>query len=359
MARPAKPTPYVCGPYKHRAKHRLFVCTGRSNGRREGYHRSFDTREAAKVWQREFERQLAAAGRTVADAVIEYLAHLERKGNKATSIKTARYRLDAILDRALALVDLNQRRAQDMYDDLVDEGVAVDTHRGCLVAAKAFGRFCHDRSWLSVNPFAKVEPVGKKSRGKGQLRIDEGRKLITHCLKAWRDDKDRSAVAAMLPLLLNLRSSEVAQLTARDVDDKGRLLWIGETDSKTDAGRRRSLVPSVLIPVLLELAATPAAETGHLFARDSGEAADRHWVSYHARRHMAGAGIPVVTTHGLRGTHATFARVEGQTGAAVARAMGHEDEGMTDRHYLDRGAVADAHIQRVADAFVEESKEPG
>jgi integrase len=291
--------------------------------------------------------------------VTEYLAHLERKGNKPGSVATAGYRLAAIFgDGALALLDLRPKRAQELYDDLVDEGGAVDTHHGCLVAAKAFGRFVADRGWVTANPFAKIEKVGKKSRGKDQLRIDEARKFLSHCLRRWREDKDRTAVASMLPLLLNLRASEVSQLVARDVDDHGRLLWIAEAEAKSKSSRRRALVPAVIVQVLRELAETPVTADGHLFAKGDGTPADRHWVSYHARGHMAEAKVTVVTTHGLRGVHATLATVEGVTGEAVARAMGHSDQGRTAAaHYIDGEAAADAQSQRVADALIVEIDE--
>lgn len=355
--RPAADYPYVCGPYKHRARYRIVIVTGRSRGRRQGYSRSFDSRAKATTWTREFQRQVRAAGRTIEDAVTEYIARSKRKGNKPGTIATTGYRLKAILDYSMPLVDLTPRRAQELYDDLVDEGGAVDTHHGCLVQARAFGRFCCDESWLSVNPFLKVEPVGKKSRGKDQLRLDEARTYLSYCFEVWREDRDRGAIAAALPLLLNMRAGEVAQLTARDVDDRGRLLWIAEADGKTDAARRRAIVPPVIVPAMLEIAAAPVNESGHLFSLDSGtKPADRHWVSRCVRRMLAGAKVPAITTHGLRGTHATLATVEGVTGDAVARAMGHTNPGMTERHYIDSEAAADAQIKRVAESLIGETE---
>ena len=353
MPRPRNDKPYLCGPYKHRAKFRVVVYIRGADGARRRELHSFDTRSAAANFKRGYGEVIRAAGRTINETVTEYLAHLERKGNKPGSIATAGYRLVALFgDGAVSLLDLRPRRAQEMYDELVDEGGAVDTHHGCLVSAKAFGKFILARGWVTENPFAKVEPVGKKSRGKDQLRVDEARMFLAHCLRSWDEERDRSAIAAVLPLLLNLRASEVSQLVARDVDDRGRMLWVAEAEAKTEASRRRALVPPLLIGALVELAAGPATPEGHLFALETGQPATRHWVSYHVRRHMADAGVTVVTTHGLRGTHATLATVEGVTGAAVARAMGHSDGGRTAaRHYVDSGAAADAQVGRVADAL--------
>lgn len=351
MARPARGFPYCVGPYEHRRKWRVVVYTGRrSDGRRTLYVRAFDSADAASRWRASFESVAKAGGRTIGEAVTEYHAALRRKGNKEASITTSRYRLDAILDTGMALIDLTPRKAQQLYDDLVDEGGAVDTHRGCLIAAKAFGRHCQAQSWISVNPFAAVEPVGRRSKGKEQHRTDEARAYTRYCLWAWTEKRDRSAIAALLPLIMNLRATEVSQLVARDVDDRGRRLHIADTEAKTDTSRRRAKVPAFMVPIMLELAATPATAAGHLFADRKGEPADRHWVAYHARRLMRAAGVKRVTLHGLRGTHASQAVTQGQTADAVASAMGHTDSGVTKAHYIDAEAAADA----ATDALVAE-----
>lgn len=355
MPRPRSDRPYLCGPYAHRRKFRVFLYTPRGDGGRDRNVRSFDSASAAETWIRGFKQVVAASGRTVGAAVTEYTAHLERKGNKPGSIKTARYRLDAILDFSRALIDLTQGRAQRYYDELVDEGGATDTHRGCLIAAKAFGKFCREKGWLSNNPFEKVSPVGRKSRGKAQLRIDEARKFQAHCLKAWTTKGDRSAIAAVLPLVMSLRANEVAQLVARDVDDKGRILMVGEHDAKTEAARRMAKVPGWLVPIMTELAASPAAGD-HLFARENGMPADRHWVAYHTRRHLKAARVPPITTHGLRGTYATLRDIEGADRRALAKDMGHEDPTMTKDHYIDPQASADAATDRVASMLDDEGE---
>lgn len=356
MPRPRSLRPYVCGPYKHRKRWRVIVYTPRADGGRDRAMESRDTRQAAEALKRQVQEIRATEGRTIAQAVTEYLGYLARKGNKAGSIKTAQYRLDSIMDLGKALIDLTPRRCQEFYDDLVDEGGAADTHQGALVAAKAFGRFVVKQGWMKASPFEKIEPVGRKSRGKEQLRIDEGRKFIDACFTAWRERGDRGAIAAALPLILNLRASEVAQLGKRDVDDDGHLLWVGEEDAKTDAGRRRFKIPVVLVAPMLELAASPATADGHLFAMTKGVTADRHWVRRQTRRLMKAAGVKVITTHGLRGTHATFGTVQGVTGDAVARSMGHTDPGMTKRHYIDAESAAGAQADRVADSLAPRDK---
>jgi len=56
---------------------------------------------------------------------------------------------------------------------------AADTHQDALSVAKDFGAFCVEQRWLRVNPFAEVEPVGRKVEGadKPRLTVDESRRL--------------------------------------------------------------------------------------------------------------------------------------------------------------------------------------
>lgn len=385
MPRPASDRAYVCGPYKHRRQWRLVIYTPGSGGRRSSYRRSFETEQAAKTWKREFRRHVSAQGRTVGDAVGEYLEYLRKKrGNKESSVTTSRYRLARLLDFDMALVDLTPRRANDLYEEMLDEGYArgsgtkkyaPDSHHDSVMEAKAFAAFCMRRSWMSSNPFEKVEVEGKKRRRKKQLRVDEARAFARHCLRRWEMDKDRSAIAALLPLQFNLRASEVANLIARDVDDRGRLLWVahnenesGEDLAKTEASKRTVPVPSHLVHVMRELADSPATPHGHLFRKEDGTPADRHWVRYWVLEHAKDAGVPAVTTHGLRGTWASLKRsgsshddraARPMSEEEIADEMGHSDRGATaSRHYIDPSVAADAQTRQVAETLYEDIPEP-
>lgn len=382
MPRPASDRPYVCGPYKHRRQYRLVIYNAPGGrGRRKKVHRYFETEERAKAWKREYRRQVAAQGRTVGDAVNEYLEYLRvKRGNKEGSVTTSRYRLARYLDFDMPLVELNARRAMDLYEEMLEEGYArgmqgkkyaPDSHHDSVMEAKAFAKFCMRRSYLTSNPFEKVEVEGKKRRRKKQLRVDEARAFGRYCLARWTKHHDRSAIAALLPLQFNLRATEVAQLVARDVDDRGRLLWVaynenelGEELAKTESSKRTVSVPPHLVPILRYLAEHPATEHGHLFAKEDGTPADRHWVRYWVLEHAKDAGTPPVTTHGLRGTWASLKRAGAQyddaaparpmTKEQIADEMGHSDRGETAAaHYIDPAVDAEAQTRQVAETLFE------
>jgi len=163
---------------------------------------------------------------------------------------------------------------------------AVDTHRNCLSLAKAFGKWCVKQGWMRENSLTTIEPTGRRKRGKEQLRVDEARRFVATC-REHADQGDVGAIAAMTQLLLGMRSGEVIARVVRDLDDRGRLLWIPK--AKTYAGRRTLEVPEMLRPHLLKLAKGKQPDA-LLFTTK-----DRHWQLYHVRRMCKLAGVPPIT----------------------------------------------------------------
>ena len=351
--RPRREYPYVCGPYKHGNKWRLIVRTARDGRRYQGFTRTFESVETARTYKREYERQAAASGRTLEDAIEAFLRHCTRNGNKAVTITTTRFKLGQIFrDQKAALVDLTRMKAKELYEETVDSGLAVDTHRGALAQAKRFSEFCRREGWLKYNPFADIDGVGRRKRGKEQLTYNEAAAFEDCCYNAWLARKDRAAIAGLLALVFSMRATEVSQLRSIDVDDNGRILRIGEVEHKTEQSKRMAKVPARYRPILLELAANPALPDGRLFSLDRGvkrnKPADRHWVLRAVRRLMKEAGVRTVTTHGLRGTSATIgsAHVGAQT---MSTALGHASVEITKAHYIDADAIEDAGAERFID----------
>lgn len=260
----------------------------------------------------------AATGRTVSEAVDAYLEAITVKASTRT---TLRFRLHAITgcavrDRALSAV--TPRVAATMYAARV-AAVRPDTHRGELAAARAMFAWCVKRGWLRSNPFAEVEPEGRKARRTAHLRIDEARQLRDACL----EDAGPAGTAVALALLLGLRAGEIVGLRARDIDDDARVIWIAE--AKTNAGQRHLEVPDELRDRLRALRAGRASD-------DLVFQATRHWLNHHVARLCGVAGVPVVSPHALRRTWSALA-AETAPIAAVSRALGHASSTVTRRHY--------------------------
>lgn len=243
------------------------------------------------------------------------------------------------------LEDLKGRQCGERYAALRPE-VTVDTHRNALAAAKAFGAWCVEQSWLRENPAAVVKPVGQRNRGKPQLRIDEARKLVEVCLRR-AERGHEGAVAVLTALLLGLRASEVTDRVVRDLDDGGKLLWIPV--GKTRRSRRTLEVPELVRPYLRRLAEGRAPDE-QLIARTAsknGRRRDRYWLLEVLHRLCKEAGVPAVCAHSLRGLHATLATEAGATPHLVASALGHASPQVTALHYTDPTTADRARTRKV------------
>lgn len=260
-------------------------------------------------------------------AVDEYLKHLRTRGLADTTIETIEYRLAGLLEttgRDRSMRTLTPAAARELFERRA-ANVSPDTQRGELATASAFAQWSVKQGWLRADPFAELEPTGRRARGKPRLRIDEARALLDTCLA----DEHPAALATALALTMGLRASEVTNRVVRDVDDGARVLWIER--AKTRAGDRQLELPEVLRAPIAALCAGRAG--GERLFGD----VDRHWFGYHVRRLCKKAGVPIVPPHGLRGTFGSIAATAADVGF-VARALGHTHGDVTRRHYLAPGA---------------------
>jgi site-specific recombinase XerC len=206
-----------------------------ADGSRE-YLGGFSTEAQGKARKAALLKEIA--GRTVSEAVQEYVVDRRECGLRAGTVKVTEFRLraffqlDAEVDGSTMpyaetggkIDDLRPKKCEELYREIV-KTCAVDTHRNALSEAKTFGAWCVKKGWIATNPLADVTGVGQRNRGKKQLRIDEARKLVDVCLRK-ANEGDEGAVGVLTAFLLGLRASEVTDRVVRDLDDNGQLLWI-------------------------------------------------------------------------------------------------------------------------------------
>lgn len=303
-------------------------------------HPSFHpSEEKANEVAAELRRDLDVEEVTVTEAIKQYADYLRNdreRGEKGTV--RAVYHLNAMMpDGDLPLADIGPKQAAELYEAMrkriskkTKKPPAVDNQRNCLNECGTFARWAVKRGYFPADPFADIEAKGKRKRGKPQLRVDEARLLLNVTL-AGAYAGDRGALLVALVLLTGFRATESATLSARDVDDDGRLLW---TDGKT--GERRMETPDELVDVLREV----AKEGGSIWPKQ-----DRYWVYRQVRKWCKRAGVTVVPPHGLRGTHSTIAQEHGATAKIVAAALGH-GEAINQRAYTAAGTAAQATARR-------------
>jgi len=337
----------IDGPFKDREKWRVRV-VDRETGKRQSYIYATETeaRLAIPKLGREYRRPV---GEPLGKALQQYEAYQGLKGNRPRSILSTTNRLRAVFrDLDVITGDLKSEVIERWWGAFVGTrtrfgaGPSFDTRANTLAEAKTFVRWCRSRGWIESDTLLDgIEVLGKRRRGKPQLTEEESRSFLAAALKLGTGG-DAGGTAAATALLLGMRASEIAERIVRDLDSGGRILAV--TAAKTAAGVRRLRVPALLQP-LLQALASGKGPGDRLF----GAGANRHWVLRSAARVCAIAGVPPVTPHGLRGTHATLAVGAGVSGEAVAASLGHESFAVTAAHYAQPEAVSGAKAAKVAD----------
>jgi integrase len=339
----------IDGPFERRdrrnTKYRLRV-VDRETGSTKTY--TYDSRdeavEAIPTLRRDYRRPI---GVKMPKALSAYEQHLATRGNvpslgpnKARTIQTTMGRLRAVFTTEIVTGDLTAAKMIELWVRWVSNK-ATDTALNTLTQVRTFLAWLAKQEWTHRTDLtARIEVVGKRKKGKPKLTQDEAKKLVDWCLA---NPTDAGAVATALAFVLGMRASEIATRTVRHLDGHGTLLDI--TNAKTQAGERTLRLPKMLQPLLRELAKSKEPQDP-LF----GEV-NRHWVLRAVKRCCQAAGVPIVTAHGLRGTHAKIAREVGVSGVLLATAMGHESETMTTEHYAGRSAVQQGAIERVTAAL--------
>jgi len=295
-------------------------------------------------------------------AIEKYVDYLTAKGNKRTSIEHTAWALRRFFDDARPVWAITAAWCHARYSTLAKE-LAVDSHRGILAQCKTFATWIVKNKWLRKNPLADIEGVGRRRRGKDQLRLTAARLFLSHAIHLAKAG-DHGAIAAIMSLLLGMRSSEIVTCLVRDLDENEKpcdMLWIhegetanGQRSIKTFAGNRTLDVPEPLRSILAEhVKCRPL--TDPLFPADPRKLRPRgpsenttgnppafhyrSWVLHAVKRICAELKIPEVTAHSMRGLHATLAIERGATGRVVADSLGHSDERTTLQSYAKPRAV--------------------
>lgn len=344
--------PRATGPYRKERDGRatLWVVTAHaSDGRRRDV--SFASEAEAEAWRDKFNAENRREEVSTVEAVVaSYLAHKKAvDGCKPTTLKTTEFRLKNLLG-PLYEIDIDRvskTQAAKLYEKRYAV-VAADTHRAELAETRRFFAWAAKKRYVRGNVFGEVEPVGKKSKGKAQLHVDEARKFLAYAFdladsapihdKTYEGAHARGALGALCALLLGMRASEVAGLAVRDVDDEGRIVWVAEEDGKTDAARRPLKVQPMLAERLWKLAQGRGGSEPLWTERHT-----RQWTLKTVKRMCEDAGVPIVTAHGLRGTLATLATANGADLLDLAKMLGHADGGkVAEQHYIKPGTRAEA-----------------
>ena len=253
----AKAPPRVKGPYSERGGSRFRIRVCEVTGHRDLY---FATLREAQAAIKQAARGLlqASQSRQLGFVLDEY--HQEKLLRGSCSDQSARDQRASLrfwLADFLAqdIGKLTPKRAALHYEQLVStptrktgQPPAAATHRYYLSLTQRMFRWAVRKGYVRESAFAAIQPVGRPSRGKKQLRFEEAERFLTAGVRLFDEQKDVMALAAVTTLLLGCRASEVLHLKVRDLDCGGTRLWIaaqdGEYRGKTRNAARNPEVPT-------------------------------------------------------------------------------------------------------------------
>ena len=316
------------GPYAFGTRFRCQLINGK---RRTWLSPEPSAERAVKIAERMVEELTVRQPLTVAKALDDYAEYMATvKGNKPLSVTTTLHRLQRFFaEQGLAVSLLTQRRCTGYYNTIASKQ-KPDTHRNTLSEARTFCRWLVKQHLLRINPIDGIEPIGRRTKGKPQLTLDEAKRWL-QVADHEAQQGNAGAVAAMMTLLMGMRCSEVVERPVRDLDDGGRVVRVPQ--GKTAASQRRIEVPEWIQPYLQDLkrGKLPMALLFGHHQRDW----PRRWVKKICRL----ARVPVVCAHGMRGLFATLGVENSPTPHIVAAALGHRSAAMTLSNYAAPGSA--------------------
>jgi integrase len=321
--------PRYNGPYRHGERWRILI---RVPGQAQQVHGTYDTEEEGKKVLRQL--RIAAKkldGLTVNQALDRYVDQMRTNGLRERSIETTLYRLKKFFGPVASqpLASVTSSQAKNLLAGLTEW--SVDSRRNALAEAKTFCLRAKSNGWVEVDLLKDVKGEGKRKRGKPKHTTDEAKKYLDKCRELSATPKYlEAAVAAAIPLLLGYRASEVVDREVRDLDNGGTVLRVPR--AKSQAGIRAQELPKWFQPLIARLTAGKKS-TDRIFPHD------RTWLFRQVQRICRLAGVPEISSHGLRGTHADLSLHAHVTALAVSQALGHTSTAVTFGHYADQGIV--------------------
>jgi integrase len=359
----AKLPPRVNGPYFHAGRKKWRIRIIDDTGRRDLW---FDGEEEARCAMSTAGKKLTGRSRVLSDALKEYYDEKQLHGTAKPEtcvhqLACLRLFFDGFLEDELA--KLTPRSAEALYAAAVTrpsqktgKPVSSATHHLYRNLAHGFFLWAVRKGYAAESPFRNVRPVGRPSTGKPQLTLDEAKRYRDTALRLYDEHYDVLALAAVVPLYLGLRASEVLSRKVKDLDGNGSMLRIDR--GKTRNARRYLSVKAPALRTRLIRLAGGRPPDDFLFSMGTTSGPHSRQTLHSAvLRVCKAAGVTAVCPHSLRGLWATIGIESGAAETAVASALGHGSFEVTARHYAQPEAVTDARSDRVA-GFLEADGPP-
>lgn len=352
---------------------------GRSQKRRQ-VSKTFDTRREAERWLID---QIGKRDR--ADFVEPHRLTVEQWFEEHW-LPSAESRLDPVTVKSyqrivrnqivphvghVRLQQLNAAQVDACYRALEAQGLSRRTVRYTHQILKKAMKDALRKRLVSRNVVDDADPPKVPSISRGAEKAWTSGELVAKFLD--HVCEDRLFAAYRLLFLSGMRNGEVCGLAWDSVDLDGGVLHVRQVvknlpgelvmgTPKTDKSRRSISLDAGTVSALRShrreqlqerMAIGPGWNPQNLvFVRETGEPMHPSYLTGAFRRHVKAAGVPKLSVHGARHTHATLLVNGGENPKTVAERLGHSDVSLTLNVYTRHDHDVDrAAANRIADAI--------
>lgn len=267
-----------------------------------------------------------------------YLDDCRGRSLRPATIAIYRIRLQALVEYAPSVNDINHFVATRYFNDMMDRGAKSISIHQAYRTLRTFARWLFEQELVEANPLAKLKPP-KVDRPQKIAPTDTAiKKLIDACNGDELGARDKCIVLLLVDS--GMRVGELANLKRDDLDGENILLT--ETKGRRD---RFAFVSSTTRLALLKYLATRTDDNPALFVSRLGEAVTRNTVQKMMLRRSREAKVGV-SPHMLRRAAATAWTENGANLEVVRQLLGHADLQTTQKYIGIRPEMLkDAHRQ--------------
>lgn len=309
------------------------------------WRRGFASKELADKAMREHLRQLEE-GLMPSDITLdEFLGDFLKqhcKDMKPSASWTYTYTCSRYITPILGKVRLDKLspgQIQQLYDTWSETLSPSTVHRIHRVLRTALN-YAVKRGYLSRSPLLRVDSPERRTARRNTLSVQQAREMLS-----WlKQHRPGPYMACFLAIYSGMRRGEVAGLQWRDVEFDRNLIHVrrardrrGREDivqtPKTEDSERDLIVSSIVIDelklwrqaqeIFCKMARIPWSDEMYVVRLPNGEIPDPHIFARGVKVALEHLGLPVVTFHDLRHTHATWLLESGVDLKVVSQRLGH------------------------------------
>ena len=261
----------------------------------------------------------------------------------------------------IKLSRLSARQIEDMYDELRKSIKEVTIHRIHRTLKTAL-RAAVKKGILASTPTDQVEPPERRSPRRSTLSVPDAMRLLD-----WlKEHRPTAYQAAFVAMYTGMREGEVAGLQWRDIDFDRNLIYVERTrqrindgvdvpgQTKTDGSQRRIIIIDEVVDELKrwqqfqqQSFADWSEKTFVIQLKEDKPPAPAGWATS-VRIARIELGLPAVSFHDLRHTHATWLLESGVDLKTVSQRLGHTSITITADTY---GHVTDMMQRNAMEKF--------